>query len=174
MKSAWEKGLMMVVVLALVVAPTVTYAAPVKAKAEELKVCAGKIEGVVVDSRGVAQADVAVKVLRDGKAFAEVRTDKKGQYVIANLPEGKAEIVVASQPALKVVATKTAKVCKLQLVTPVRKDYASADLTGTTWVWIVVGAVVVIAVATPIIINNHTNKKGGASSGVTEMVSPEE
>ena len=74
---------------------------------------------------------------------------------------------MASQPALNVVASKTAKVCKLQLVTPVRNDYASADLTGTQWVWIAVGAVVIIAVATPIIINNTGDSKTG-DSGVTE------
>ena len=167
MRNAWEKGLMMVMVLALAVAPTVSYGAPAKAKTEELKVCAGKLEGTVVDSRGNVQADVAVRILRDGKLFTEVRTDTKGRYVVANLPEGKADIIVASQPALNVVASKTAKVCKLQLVTPLRSDYASADLTGTQWVWIVVGVVVVIAVATPIIINNTDDSSTGGS-GVTE------
>ena len=78
MRRAWEKSLMMAMVLALVVAPTLSYGAPARTKADELKVCAGKLEGVVVDSRGNVQESVAVKVVRDGKLFVEVKTDAKG------------------------------------------------------------------------------------------------
>ena len=94
MRNAWEKGLMMVMVMALVVAPSISYGAPANGKADVLKVNSGKLAGVVVDSRGNAQSDVMVKVMRDGKLFAQVKTNKKGEYTVAKLPEGKAQIVV--------------------------------------------------------------------------------